>query len=90
MPEAICHKLTVMILDLQTDRFGQTVQTQMSAPRGAVWSGSSWSLFALFEVLHHGETFSLNFWVFTIKLVDVKKFRNFTLTCIFHVVHSFI
>ena len=36
---------TVMFLSFRTDRSGQTVQTQITAPRGAVWSGST--LFAI-------------------------------------------
>ena len=36
---------TVMTLSFWTDRSGQTVQTDQTAPRGAVWSGSS--LFAI-------------------------------------------
>ena len=61
--------------------FGQTVQTQI---RLLLEEQSDQGLHCLLfhlhhlEVLHHGRPLSSDFRVFTIKLVGVRKFRNFT------------
>ena len=78
---------TVMIQSFRTDRSGQTVQTQI---RLLLEEQSDQGLHCLLFHLHlevkdQGRTISLNFRVLTVKLVGVRKFRNFTVlpfTCI--------
>ena len=70
-----------MILSFRTDTPGQTVQSQISSSRGAVWSGST--LFAILSA-SFGLNYSMvephrsNFRVITMNFLGVRTFRKFT------------
>ena len=78
-------KITIMILHLQTDRFGQTVQTQI---RLLLEEQSDQGLHCLLLNLHYYhlkyhtivQPLSLNFRMFTENLVCIRKCSNFTVS----------